>query len=204
MNLNKGLSDYEKDVLKELSTIGAGNAATSISLLIRKTVNISVPALTVVEPNKFGELIGKESDIRLAIFSYINENYPSKFIVLLSLSEANKLSELLIHQKFKNIDFNDENLMIFKSMLLELGNILISSYINAISAIIHKTLIHTPPQIKYDFLESIIDEFSIMTEEKGKEILFLKNEFTIEGNQFLFDLLFLPDNISIRDLIKGV
>ncbi|MCD6579444.1 chemotaxis protein CheC [bacterium] len=204
MNSKGGLSDYEKDILKELSTIGSGNAATSISVLIRKTVNISVPSLTVVEPKKFGELIGKESDIRLAIFSYITENYPSKFIVLLSLDEANRLSDLLIHQKFKNIDFNDEKLIIFKSMLLELGNILISSYINAISEIIHKTLVHTPPQIKYDFLESIIDEFSIINEEEGKEMLFLKNEFAIEGSQFLFDLLFLPDDISIRDLIKGV
>ncbi len=204
MNLQGGLSDYEKDVLKELCTIGSGNAATSVSMLIRKTVNIKVPILSVVEPNKFAEFIGKSSDIKLAIFSYIKENYPSKFIVLLSLDEANRLSEMLIHQKFKNIDFNDENLTIFKSMLLELGNILISSYINAISEIIHKTLIHTPPQIKYDFLESIVDEFSIINEEAGVEMLFLKNEFTIEGNQFLFDLLFLPDNISIRELIKGV
>jgi chemotaxis protein CheC len=43
------ISEMELDVLNELGSIGAGHAATSLSLLFDREVNIAVPKIRVVE-----------------------------------------------------------------------------------------------------------------------------------------------------------
>ena len=43
------LNSIQLDALKEVSNIGAGNAATSLSMMLGKKVDMSVPAVNVVK-----------------------------------------------------------------------------------------------------------------------------------------------------------
>src|SRR5699024_11992951 len=54
----KKLSHMQKDVLREIGNIGAGNAATSMSQLINKDVTMEVPSVKVVSINEMMEEIG--------------------------------------------------------------------------------------------------------------------------------------------------
>ena len=52
------------DVLKEIGNIGSGNAATSLSKMINKSVNMEVPNIEVIETEKVVELFEDEEEIR--------------------------------------------------------------------------------------------------------------------------------------------
>ncbi|MBR4816765.1 MAG: chemotaxis protein CheC, partial [Lachnospiraceae bacterium] len=52
------LSDIEFDVLKEISNIGTGNAATAISKMLDGRVDIKVPDIRFLDFNELPEIIG--------------------------------------------------------------------------------------------------------------------------------------------------
>ncbi|MBO4420957.1 MAG: chemotaxis protein CheC, partial [Lachnospiraceae bacterium] len=52
------LSDTEFDVLKEVSNIGTGNAATAISKLLGGRVDIKVPDIRFLQFSELPEIIG--------------------------------------------------------------------------------------------------------------------------------------------------
>ena len=52
------LSDTEFDVLKEISNIGTGNAATAISKLLGGRVDIKVPDIRFLQFDELSEIIG--------------------------------------------------------------------------------------------------------------------------------------------------
>ena len=49
----ENLSEMELDILKELGNIGTGHAATSLSVLLNKEVNMTVPSVRVGRNKKF-------------------------------------------------------------------------------------------------------------------------------------------------------
>ena len=53
------LNNLQLDALKEVSNIGAGNAATSLSMLLGKKIDMSVPAVNVVKLEDVVELSGE-------------------------------------------------------------------------------------------------------------------------------------------------
>lgn len=45
------LNDFQIDALKEIGNIGSGNAATALSQMINKKVDMAVPQLDILEFN---------------------------------------------------------------------------------------------------------------------------------------------------------
>ncbi len=206
MGFYKDLTPFDKDLLKELCTIGTGNAATSLSAILKTTISILVPSLDVILPEEMPENLGEPESSKVVIFSYLSGAFPAKFLIIFSEEESMKIAKTLISSKVDKIDFDSPEQEIFKSMLMEIGNIIISSYVNAMSMMINASLLQSPPQIKHDILESIIDEFCIESAEGSNELLLLKNKFLSHGNEILFDIIFIPDEISLKNIfahIKG-
>jgi chemotaxis protein CheC len=205
MGFYQNLDQYAKDLLKELCTIGTGNAATSLSAILKEPINIEVPALKIITPEKLPESLGGAELSRIVVFSYLSGQYPSKFLIIFSENEAKKIVNLLLHKDITgNINFNEETQLMPKSALLEIGNIIISAYVSAVGTILRTILIQSPPQIKFDILGSIIDEFCIESAETNSEILLLKNKFIEEKKEILFDIIFIPNENSITSILNTI
>ena len=52
------LDNLQKDALKEIGNIGAGNAATSLSTLLNKRINMNVPNIFILPFSQVVELMG--------------------------------------------------------------------------------------------------------------------------------------------------
>ena len=61
------LSSLELDTLKEIGSIGTGNAATSLSALIGETVRIQQPEVRIMEYNEAIEWIGGPEPITAGV-----------------------------------------------------------------------------------------------------------------------------------------
>ena len=61
------LSSLELDTLKEIGSIGTGNAATSLSALIGKAVRIQMPEVRIMEYNEAIEWIGGPEEITAGV-----------------------------------------------------------------------------------------------------------------------------------------
>lgn len=52
------LTSFQKDILKEIGNIGAGNAATSLSQLLGHKIDMLVPNVEIADFNEVIELVG--------------------------------------------------------------------------------------------------------------------------------------------------
>src|SRR5699024_3550610 len=145
MDIHK-LSDIQKDVLREIGNIGAGNAVTALSSMLQRKIDMEVPSIRLVSFNEMIEVIGGPEHIITAIVFRVEGKAPGTVYFIMSIKEA----EILIQEILKdNIALFDENNQIHElasSVLQEVGNILTGSYLSALSDF---TKINMRPSIPY-------------------------------------------------------
>ena len=61
---NLNLSEFQKDALREMGNVGAGNAATALSQLLEKNISIDVPRVIMVPADKILENIDIQSNYK--------------------------------------------------------------------------------------------------------------------------------------------
>ncbi len=62
------LSKLQLDALKEIGTIGAGNAATGLSKMLNKRINITVPSAQILPLEKVPQVLGGMEKLVSAIY----------------------------------------------------------------------------------------------------------------------------------------
>ena len=126
------LTQMQKDVLREIGNIGAGNAATSMSKLLNRKVEMEVPAVKIVSYDEMMELIGGPEAIIVALLFQIKGDAPGTVYFILSIEEANALiKEITQNSELKLTNTADNELA--ASVLQEAGNILTGAYLSALA-----------------------------------------------------------------------
>ena len=74
------ISSIQLDVLKEISNIGAGNAATSLSQILGQKVDMCVPNASVVDFNDLLGIFGNEEEVVLGVMILYNGDVSGSMI----------------------------------------------------------------------------------------------------------------------------
>ncbi|MDF2720307.1 MAG: CheY-P-specific phosphatase CheC, partial [Paenibacillus sp.] len=69
-------ADFQLDVLKEVGNIGAGNAATALSKLLNRPVDMQVPLVNMLPFEEIIEVLGGSEQIVLTIFLRVTGDAP--------------------------------------------------------------------------------------------------------------------------------
>lgn len=156
MNFNNGLSSAQMDVLQEVGNIGAGNAATSMSKLLNKKIDMHVPSVKIIAFGEVMDMIGGPENLIVAIMIRIQGNAPGTVFFILTVPEAeNLVREITPDSQFKI--FGDElpnELAI--SALQEVGNILAGSYLSALSDFTSINMQPSVPSLSIDMAGAIL------------------------------------------------
>lgn len=199
------LSHTKLDVLREIGNIGAGNAATSMSKLINKKIDMKVPSVNVTGFNEAVDMIGGPEKPIVAILIYIQGAAPGSVYFILSIEEANRL--------LNEVTAGDESLLSGEepnefaiSALQETGNILAGSYLSALSDFTHINMQPSIPYLSIDmagatltegFLETSMEsDYVIVIDTKIKDF---ENVNGIHGQFFL-----LPDPDAFAKLFQAL
>lgn len=148
-------SSFHLDVLKEIGNIGAGNAATALSTLLNKKIDMRVPNVRVVSFDEMMDMAGGPDTVVAGVFLRIEGAAPGSMFFVLSLEQANTF----IKQMIGDEDFSFESppydeLAI--SALQELGNILSGSYLSSLSDFTNLDLYPSVPALSIDMVGAII------------------------------------------------
>lgn len=88
------------------------------------------------------------------------------------------------------------------SVLTEIGNIVISSYINALSALTGVAVELSVPQLAVNMLGGIMSLPMAMMGQHSDRIMMVTGEFDIDGKALKSGMLLLPDVKSLNILMK--
>lgn len=155
MTFLKSISDVHLDILKEVGNIGAGHAATALSTLMNKKIDMKVPSVRVVSFDEVMELAGGADNVVASVFLRIEGEAPGSMFFILPLPQAEKyIRQLTKNQTFTFTDEQDNELAL--SALQELGNILSGSYLSSLSDFTNLSLYPSVPALSIDMVGAVI------------------------------------------------
>lgn len=199
MNEIKELSDFQYDALKEVGNIGIGNATTSLSRMVNKKVEISLPDLKLIPLIKVPVLV-KHEDPVVGIILELSGDAKGFLLLLLSKDSAKLLIKLVLGAAEENNTFNEME----GSVLKELGNIMTGTYTTALSNFLGIRLWLSPPSQIYDMADAIINQIVCVMSQDVDEVLFLKTEFTVNMEKIDGNILVFTDSLSLSRILDAI
>lgn len=189
------LSEMELDVLNELGNIGVGHAATSLSLLFDREVDIAVPKIKVVEiKNIHGELINDiVAGVIISLESF-EENESGYLFTMLPENTSKQIASNLLGLE----ELDDE---MYASTIMEIGNILASSFCDALAEFMDITLLPSPPSFAVDTPTSIIDSVVSQMAKSGDHMIIFGTSLRTDSNMEIY-LTLLPEQGLLEYIIK--
>lgn len=176
----ENLTPLQLDAIREVGNIGTGNAATALSQLINKKVEITVPSINIVPFDEIFSRIGGD-EVVVGVIVRVLGDAPGNILFIFEKDVALNLIEQLTGEKEEYI--TDMGY----SVICEIGNIISSSYMNAISKFTNLLITPSVPAATYDMLGAILSTTFIESGQFDDMVLdiettFLQNNLEISGH----------------------
>ena len=201
INYYKELDDRQIDVLGEIANIGAGAAATSLSVLADEYVSVSVPQVRILDYDSVKHLTGGPEDPGVAITIRVGGDVQGAVMLLLGYEDAYGMAEMLIDSIGRRDDpggMSDMKL----SALKEIGNILGSSYLGSISTLTGLNFGVSIPDISIDttgaIMDAAIEEYTI----GDGRTFFIEESISTEKLSFKSYIILFMDIPSVNKVIS--
>lgn len=166
--------EFDLDILKEISNIGAGNAAGSLSALVGQEIDISVPSCSMVGFNKIADLLGGPENVLVGILVQMSGDFEGFILMMLELDDAAKTLKLLMNlEKIPGPDLSLDEL----EPLKEVCNILVGAYVSAITSMTGLKIIPSVPSMTMDMAMAIMNVPALVYGEVGEYVLVLDTKF---------------------------
>ncbi len=187
------------DLIREIGSIGTGNAATALSSMLGKGVRMTLPDVQILGYNEAIKFLGDPEEIVAAILVKMTGEINGLMLFILKLDFINEVLSSVLHEKIE--DYYQLNVL-ETSALEEIGNIIISSYVNAMSTLSEVTINLSVPDIAVNMLGGILSvpmvEFGYQTDK----MMMISGQFKIGGKVLQSDLLMMPDIQSLNFLME--
>ena len=195
------------DVLKEIGNIGAGHAATSLSKLLNKKIDMKVPDVQIVTFDEMMEMAGGAENIVAGVFLRIEGDVPGSMFFILPLEQATRFVQDMIGDATINLATPPYDELAL-SALQELGNILSGSYLSSLSDFTQLSLYPSVPALAIDMVGAIVTYGLVELSQVSDYAIVINTELegeenslsdTVNGHFFL-----LPDPDSFATLFQSL
>lgn len=187
------------DLIREIGSIGTGNSATALSSLLGESVRMTIPGVQILGYNEAIKSLGDPEEIVAAILVKMSGEINGLMLFILKLDFINEVLSRVMNKKID--DYYQLNVL-ETSALEEIGNIIISSYVNAMSTLSDVTINLSVPDIAINMLGGILSvpmvEFGYVTDK----MMMISGQFIIGGKVLHSDLLMMPDIESLNFLME--
>lgn len=193
------MNELEMDILKEIGSIGGGNAATAMSSMLNAKVNMSLPKVVILGFNEALDYLGDPEELVAAIFVEMSGELSGIMLFILT----KEFSDEVLFRMLGKVDSDFLELEeIDSSVLIETGNIVISSYITAMASLTGVNVELSVPQLAVNMVGGIMSAPMSLIGQHSDRIMMITGQFTIDGKALDSEMLLLPDVESLNVLMK--
>jgi chemotaxis protein CheC len=188
----KTYSDLQLDALRELANIGSGSAATALSTMLGRTIDVSVPSALALPLADAVDAVGSPEALITAVVLPIFGDMDAMVVLLFKPEDAATICSLL------GVEADSEWGL---SALSEIGNILGSSYVGALGTMTGLAMEPRPPEAVSDMLGAIVSTVLAVNAESNQLALLLDSDLIVEGEQCSFSFMLVPTAEGVDDLL---
>lgn len=193
------LNEMQRDALQEVANIGASHAATALSQMVNKPIQVGIPRIDVVPIEKSIETV-PQTDPVVGVFLQMSQETPLYVMVLLSKESAFYLANLLLNQPEETRDDFSE---MEESALMEVSNVMMSSFFDSITQLINVSMIPGPPVIAFDMPAAILDYALIKVGSVANSVLLFETAVSEEEKDtFDVNMFLIPEPKTIDMILE--
>jgi chemotaxis protein CheC len=191
------LSTVQADAMQELGNIGAAHAATTLSQMLGSTVQMSVPGIKAIDIAELGNYMGEES-AALVAFELQGEIQHGGFIIFyITRESAIRLTNTMLGLTDMNRPMNEMD----ESALIEVGNIMVSAFLDATAELLGFVMLPSPPAMTIDMVHAAMSSLIAGMGEEIDEVLLFSTELTCEEHKIDSDIIMMPENKTLVQIV---
>jgi len=185
-------SEMQLDALRELANIASGTAATALSQMLGQEVELNVPRALALPLADAVESAGAPEDVVTGVVLGLEGDIDALVLLLIPIKDSETLCQLL------GVEAQTE---VGDSALSEIGNILGTSYLNALAMMTGLDLMPTPPALTTDLLGAIVA--SVLAQAAGETdlALVLDSELDLAEQPCSLSFMLLPASGRADELL---
>ncbi len=193
------LNGMELDTIREIGSIGTGNAATALSSMLDCPVRIDIPEVRIMGYNEAIDWIGGPEVITAGVLVHMSGELNG---IMLSVQQIEFVNLVLERMVGRTVNNYEELTDLDRSALVEVGNIMICTFINALSNLADITTSLTVPAFAVDMQGAILTVPMAAFGGQSDYIMTIGSNFICNGVEVPCRLLLSPDIRSLNFLLK--
>lgn len=194
----RNITDMQKDALKEVGNIGAGNAATAFAEFLNSQINMSVPAVEIKPVSIVPEITGNIEENMIGVLLRVQGDIPGNILFILTENSVKYLLEIILNYEVDVDNLNEMEI----SAIKEMGNILSGSYLKALCELTGLELNQSFPGYAHDMVGAILSSTMVEMDEPADYALLIETIFSDGTNEIEGYFLFIPEPASLKKLLS--
>lgn len=189
-----GLDLFQMDALQEIGNIAGAHVATTLSGIIGEMILVDFSESNAIFVENLPTSIGSPTDEVLAVYMKVCKDSKRKdngmIFLVFPHEKALRISELFQKKPPESLKYLHEE---DHAAIIEIGNICICSYLNALSKFLDSVFVPTPPAIASGMLGAILQLPASLAAEHSTYAIVINTKF-IRGKDKVYGfLMFIPD-----------
>ncbi|MCL1884547.1 MAG: chemotaxis protein CheC [Defluviitaleaceae bacterium] len=197
-------SDMHLDILKEIGSMGTAHAATALSKMINKKVSMPVPNVSWLDFQNVANFVGGPENVIVGILVSLSGNIQGMMMQLMELDAAHNLAELVIGTPPPTGDARYSFGEMERSVVEEVGNIMLSSYLTSLSGLTNAQIKLSIPYMCVDMANAIL---SVPASEFGRmadKMLFIESKISVDDVDTSGCFVLVPNLHSFYRILRSL
>ena len=191
---------FDLDMLREVANVGAGNAASALSVMTGQSIDIQVPTCELMSYPEMAERLGGADSVMLAMLVKISGDVDGFVLFMQRLPQARETMRTLAGLELPEGDTNIANY----EPMREIANILVGTYISSIAEMAGISIIPSVPEITIDMAMAIMNVPVLLYGAVGDEVLMMEAEFLGFARNLTGAFYLVPTPESLEILKKAL
>ena len=169
--MSERLSEQAFNALTELGNIGAGNATTSLSVMLNSKLTMSPPKVDIYDFNSLESILGGPDATVMGVLSTIGGDMNAMILFVVGMEDAENLVKALMGDE---VEWHSE---IGISAIGEIANIIIGSYVASLETLTGMKMRYTQPESCIDMAGAILSVPCIEFGKISDKALLINSQF---------------------------
>lgn len=195
------LSAMQLDALCEIGNIGSGNAASSLSMMLDRPVDIAVPKIKILDYDEVVNCLGGPEKLLVGLILFLDGDVTGMMMFLLHKEFAHMVLNTLMGTSLAETGEVDE---MSESAIREVGNIMAASYVNAMSELTGLRIDLSVPSLSIDMAGAILSVPAIYYANISDKIIFIEDEFNHSSDHAASQILLIPEVESLQKIMSSL
>lgn len=192
------LSAVHADAIQELGNIGAAHAATTLSVMLGSLIEMNVPAIKIVDLSQLGNYMGEESAAMVAFELQGDIPHGGYMLFYITRESAVRMTNAILGLTEINRPLSEMD----ESALVEVGNIMVSAFLDATAELLGFVMIPSPPALTIDMAHAVMQSLIATMQEETNEVLLFSTELVCKEYKIDSDIIMMPERSTLIKIIE--